>query len=291
MPYSSPSVNIISTNFFGQAIVEAIINADCATIQSVININTILNDSQSTVDKIGQCLADSHINNLLSADFTFIIAKNDEILPIFSNIYSTVGFKPYSTVVYFSNTKPLSFPPIESELNFYIVGVHFMEHICSIDNAITSFKNTFCIIEGDRQACNSIAKFITDIGGNILQIRKEDFPTYYIAFLFATNFHKILFSATSQLYESCGIDKPTAIKLAIDFAKKSLNCINLEKKYDYDDIDIDSIIRNNSCIENKDIHAIYVALSRFAITLSKHNEVVKEQLRSIIKIENYYEVF
>lgn len=282
-----PTINIIGAGLVGQTLAIRIAMVNCGTILNILN--STYKSSCAAAKKITQGRAIKNIEEIHPADFVFITTPDDKIESICSNLCAKKLLKADSIVIHCSGTQPLDSLSAARHADCHIARVHPIKHISSVDDAIATFNDTYCVFEGDNHAAAPIFDLFTKIGAQALRINHQSDCLYHTACVFATTFPQILLSATSILYEACGINRENALKLSNDLIMNSL--VLKSSMVDYIDFiegpikraDTTTIRKNMASIKNTDITAIYKALTNFGVSLTNHPGIIKKHLLEAIK--------
>lgn len=279
-------VNIIGAGLVGKILAKRILTTNCADIRSIMNGN--IESSLLAVQNIGAGTATFKVAELYPADITFITTPDNIIKPAFFSIEKEKRFKKDSVVIHCSGVKPASFLKENTVSQVHIARAHPIKDIHSVEEALKNFKDIQFILEGDDKACEVANNLLNSLGAKILQIPKQRDCLYHSACVLATTFHQMLVCASSQLYENCGLDQNLALSLAKELAIASLREMDINAQYNdliegpIKRADAELIRENGKSILNDKILAIYKSLGSYAISLSNHKAIEKDDLLSLM---------
>jgi predicted short-subunit dehydrogenase-like oxidoreductase (DUF2520 family) len=107
-----------------------------------------------------------------------------------------------------------------------VASIHPIKSFADPALSVQSFKNTFCAIEGDKEAITLLEKLFSNIGGNLINISKENKPLYHAAGVIANNYLVTLHYHAVQCYKSGGIEEEVAKKIVSMLMNNALSNLN-----------------------------------------------------------------
>lgn len=94
-----------------------------------------------------------------------------------------------------------------------IASVHPFKSFSHPEDDIYRFHGTYCTVEGDTLACQSLTHAFKNIGANVVNIKSENKTLVHIATIFTSNYFVTLIESALQLLEQGGIDKKLALEM------------------------------------------------------------------------------
>lgn len=281
-----PTINIIGAGLVGKLIGKLLTINQYGNIQCILN--RTLESSQMAVGYIGQGKPIADVKSLLPAEITFITTPEDQINPICKTLLEEKCLQRNSILVHCSGSENLDVLQDALLGGYHIAKVHPIKHIQNINEAINSFSGTYCVIESDEESYYLLNSLFTHIGAKVIRIKIQQDYLYHTACVFGSVFPQILASATSILFENCGMEKTLALNLAMNLSKSALNSLDIKKEYsDFIEgpikrMDRELLVKNVNSIYDPLIKSMYRVLTEFGINLSKHHDESKSLLMELI---------
>lgn len=284
-----PKINIIGCGKLGK------------TIGKLIKINQlgemigILNASNaSTLDAVqflGAGTPHQSIETLPPADIYFITTRDDMIPTVASQLRHAGKLSPTSTVLHCSGslTSDVLFPVKKSGAS--VCSIHPIKSFANPLQAIETFKGTYCAIEGDEPATSLISDLFQKLGAIILPIKKDKKAIYHTGGVMANNYLVTLHHHATQCYINTGIEEETAKKIVsmlMNDALNNLKTLNHQKSLTgpIQRGDVNTINNHLRALNtDNNFHAtkeIYKSLGRSTISLTTHNQDIKNQLEDAL---------
>jgi predicted short-subunit dehydrogenase-like oxidoreductase (DUF2520 family) len=281
-----PSINIIGAGIVGQVIGTLVHLHKCGHIQGVLNSTFV--STQKATQQIQQGNPLKSIEQLEPSDITFITTPDDKIESVCNSIVQMNRLPVKGIMLHCSGTLSIDILSKLKSKGHDVARVHPIKHFKEIPHAVETFNGTHCLIESDENAYSTLQLFFKSIGGNVIRMYQSPDYLYHTACVFASVFPQMLLTASSILYEICGIEKEMAVTLARDLMQQALKSIDVSKNYaNYIEGplkrgDANTLENNIASISNKNIRNLYLSFNRFALELAHLNEEEKFILKQLL---------
>jgi len=219
-----PIINFIGAGNLGTTIAKLFVLKNTATIQSVCN--TSVNSGQCAVDFITQGSVCDHIKNLPPADITFITTSDDQIEHCCNLLSQSKQLQNNSMIVHCSGVLTSDILNSAKNKGCFVASVHPMKSFANATLGVVSFQNTYCALEGDKEAVAVIESLFKTIGANIYQIKADKKVTYHAAGVFASNYLVTIFQESLDCLQQAGVADAVAKNVVIDLMRSTLNNIS-----------------------------------------------------------------
>lgn len=279
-------ITIIGAGIVGRTIGKLIALNNAYELYQVCNSN--LHSSKQAVKEIGAGNPISSFDALLPTDIIILGTPDNVSAHVAAELYHHINSK--TVLIYFSGMLKLSTFNQLNNKHVFVSRIHPIKHMKSVDKAISSFKGTYCVYEGNEQAYDLIKSLFESIGAHVFKIDNQDNYKYHAASVLASAYHQILLSASAVLYEECGMEHHSALTLSKSLALAAIESINVDQPYtDFIEgpirrADHETITKNLSSIHNQVIKEIYSCLGKFAISLTSHDNSIKEVISKKLEL-------
>lgn len=183
----------------------------------VVEIGCVLNQSQQSADAsvsfIGAGRALSSLDKCDRADYYLVGCGDDQLADCLQQLDETKLVKTGDTVFHCSGSKPSSMIKSYQFDGVYSASLHPIKSFANPQDAITSFKSTYCGFEGDETAVTVLKDWVEAIGGVPFDIDPEKKLTYHAASVFACNYMVALQELSISAFAQSGVDRGLAMKI------------------------------------------------------------------------------
>jgi predicted short-subunit dehydrogenase-like oxidoreductase (DUF2520 family) len=185
--------------------------------QQVFAIGDILNRSiesaRDAVAFIGAGRVAESMAELGKAD-VFLVAVPDDYVAICCRQLAATGLLSDASLV-FHCSGSLASSTLEPAraLGAAVASVHPIRSFALPAQAVASFAGTWCGIEGDARALQTLTPAFTAIGGQLAPVNAEYKMLYHSAAVFASNYLVTLLDVALQAYAKAGIPHEMALKM------------------------------------------------------------------------------
>lgn len=190
-----------------------------------VEIVDVINRSQASanqsVEFIGAGKARSSIDTLQPADIFVIACNDDQIESCLNELLIQNIIQTNNIVFHFSGAKSAKVLDKAKAHGAQCASLHPVKSFANPAMAITTFKNTYCGIEGDKVACGILEKLIHSIGGSCFNVDSDKKLIYHAASVFACNYMTALQELSIQAFEHSGIDREIAMKILEPIVKET----------------------------------------------------------------------
>lgn len=286
MKTAKPTINIIGCGKLGKSIGKLLSNSQTVEIKGIVN--TTLASAEKARDYIGNGTAYSTINELPLADIYLIATKDSAIKEIAAQLTVEKLIPEQAILIHCSGSLSSDELKIAKDSQFHAVSIHPIKSFASPDQAVSTFKGTYCAIEGDHQAIAMLTPLFEDIGGIVFPIDKKNKKIYHAGGVMANNYLVTLHYYATQCYLAAGIDKEIAKKIVSMLMQDGLSNID---KLPHDKAltgpiqrgDIHTIQQHLSALDTPCIaektKALYVMLGQGTVEFTSHQSDIKKTLR------------
>lgn len=182
-----------------------------------IEIVDVINRSQASAEEavtfIGAGKAISAYKKLRPADIFAIGCGDDQIEACVSQLITQDVIQSNTTVFHFSGAKNSTVLAEVKNFGGQCASLHPVKSFADPKTAIQTFVNTYCGLEGDKEACEILTELISNIEGSCFTVVGDKKLTYHAASVFACNYMVALQELSLQAYEYSGIDRELGMKI------------------------------------------------------------------------------
>jgi len=145
-------------------------------------------------------------------DLVLLTVSDDAIEALCRNLSAADAFKPGSVVAHCSGALDSEILAPAKTAGCAVGSMHPLATFASPQRAIESIKNSYCFIEGNRQAAGVLERFALAIGAHPARLNRAQKPLYHSAAVMACNYVTALIDAAAELMAQAGIDRSTALE-------------------------------------------------------------------------------
>ncbi len=183
----------------------------------VVKIQGILNRSAASgtaaLAFIGAGTVANNYADLRPADIFLIATPDDQIAACCEALVNAKCLAKDNIVFHCSGALSSSILQVASAHGAAIASIHPIRSFAVPEKIIGDFAGTYCSIEGDQHALDSLTLLFNAIGAQLVTIKSEDKVLYHAAAVFASNYLVTLIDTAVQTYRQAGITQDVALKM------------------------------------------------------------------------------
>lgn len=283
---AKPTINIIGCGKLGKSIGKLLSNSQAVDIKGIIN--TSLASAEKAKDYIGSGTAYLTIKELPLTDIYLIATKDSAIKEIAAQLIADKLIAEHTTLMHCSGSLSSDELKITQDSQFAAASIHPIKSFANPDQAVSTFKGTYCAIEGDHRAIALLTPLFEQIGGIVFPIDKKNKKIYHTGGVMANNYLVTLHYYATQCYLAAGIDETIAKKIVSMLMQDGLSNI---AQLAHDEAltgpiqrgDTNTIQQHLSALDNaylaEKTKALYVMLGQATVELTSHQSDIKKTLR------------
>lgn len=280
-------LSIIGCGRLGKTLAYLFAKTEFVYIQDVINLS--MASAERAVAFIGQGRACPAIKQLKPVDVYLIATPDDSIEFIGQQLADQALLVPGSLVFHCSGLLSSECLSSVANLGCYTASLHPAFSFSEPEKDIKNFKGTRCAFEGNKLALQRLMLISTAIGGQLFSIKKEDKALYHTASVLASNYLVTLAAIAEICYTKAGIADKLSKTLTETLMIQVLSKIqSLDKSRDaltgpLQRGDKDTLKKHLAALKSfPDIEYIYRSLGKATLTLTKHDESLKEAIAQLL---------
>lgn len=186
-------------------------------------VNRTLASSRRAVEFLGDGEPADSLLGLPVADLTLIGVADDAIVGVAERLAGAGGSA--GLCFHLSGSQPSSALAALRSTGGGVASVHPVKSFADPARAISDFAGTWCGIEGDAEAVSLLEPLVMAIGGLPFRIDPDNKTLYHAASVMVCNYLNALMEAGLRCYEQAGIDRQTAMALAMPLVSATLGNI------------------------------------------------------------------
>lgn len=221
------TISIIGAGRLGKTLATDLHRYNIAKVNGICNASW--KSSCKTVKTLGFSTPYHHINELPGADYLFITTPDDIIQDIVSQLTAAPNVERFKTVIHCSGALSSSHLNPLLAYGTYIASLHPMKSFSS--NSRNSLKNTYCAIEGDLKAVDSLKLLMQPLSLKFLDIDSSKKTLYHIGGVFSSNLLISLIHSACICFERSGIPRETAVNISAELIHSTLSNINISEGF------------------------------------------------------------
>jgi predicted short-subunit dehydrogenase-like oxidoreductase (DUF2520 family) len=280
-------VNIIGAGCLGKTIGYLLVK------NQLVQIGAIHNTSRESALNAIQFIGDGEycpsIATLPAADITLIATPDDLISSTCAMLGKSKYLKQGSIVLHCSGSLTTDALIAAKEKGCYLASIHPMRSFANPKLSISQYPGTYCAMEGDAEARVTIRCLFDAIGSITYEIEKEKKSLYHAAGVFAANYLVTLAQQAFLCLQEVGIEKKMAMNVIANLMSSTVT--NLEKTQSPQESLTGPIKRGDSStihqhlrsLANLEQKKLYSALGIATLSITAHNEEIKEQLTQALQ--------
>ena len=184
---------------------------------SHLKIGDVLNQSQlSSETAVKVVNAGKPVDNLVHmtcADLYMIGCGDDSIEQCSQNLADSGLLKQGDIVFHCSGAQPASLLHACKDKGVYIASIHPIKSFADVQLAVDSFDGTYCGMEGDGIALQTLEPLFNTIGARLVKINSENKSLYHAASVIACNYLVALQELSINTFAQAGIERAQAMAI------------------------------------------------------------------------------
>ncbi len=280
------TINIIGAGKLGKSIAKLIVKNQAGSIQGICNSS--LHSSQEAVSFIGAGMPFHEIDDLPSADITFITVPDDKIKDICDKLSHAKNFPSSSVVVHCSGLLTSDILNAARYKGCSVASIHPMRSFAEPKISVEQFIGTYCAIEGSVEAEKIIGDIFQKIGGKIIHIEKNNKSFYHAAGVIASNYLITLTHHAIESLKNAGIEHEKSVDMILNLMTGTL--INLSKtKSPTESLtgpikrgDVETIKKHMLAIQNSNLKKLYTVMGELTLNLTNHDHQKKQSIQDAL---------
>lgn len=192
-----------------------------ASVEIFDLVNRSRKSAEESVSFIGTGNALSSIQGIRPADIFVIACGDDQIEVCLDQLLAQDVVAAGTIVFHFSGAESSKILHKAKALGAKCASLHPVKSFAKPADAISTFENTYCGLEGDADACKLIKKLIENIGGHCFKVDSENKLIYHSASVFACNYLTALQELSIKAFEKSGVERDLAMKILEPIVKET----------------------------------------------------------------------
>ena len=176
-------------------------------------LNQSLKSSETAVNVINSGKAVDKLVNMTCADLYMIGCGDDDIEQCSQQLANSGLLKAGNIVFHCSGAQPASLLHACKEQGAYVASIHPIKSFADAQLAVDSFAGTYCGMEGDDIALQTIEPLFNAIGAQLLTINSDNKTLYHAASVIACNYLVALQELSINAFAEAGIDRKQAMNV------------------------------------------------------------------------------
>ena len=192
-----------------------------ASVEIVDVVNRTQTSADESVAFIGSGKALCSLDKLRASDIFVIGCGDDHIESCLDELLVQELVGSGTIIFHFSGAKSSKVLEKANTLGAKCASLHPVKSFADPATAITTFKNTYCGLEGDDKACEVLEELIKNIGGLSFKVDSDKKLIYHAASVFACNYMVALQEVSIKALVESGIDRDLAMKILEPIVKET----------------------------------------------------------------------
>lgn len=211
MPESLPSLNIIGGGYVGMTLGRLWHRQRSFVIRDVLCRTK--EHAQAAAAFIGAGRAVDDFALLAPADVYLLSVPDDSIVACCERLAAAGLLDAKNIVFHCSGSLPASAMQAAIARGCAVASVHPVRSFAVPEQLASSFSGTYCGIEGDERALETLRPAFEAIGAKLIDIDPEFKMLYHAAAVFASNYLVTVLDAGVQAYAKVGVPHDAALKM------------------------------------------------------------------------------
>ena len=190
-------------------------------VEIVDVLNRSQPNAQTSVEFIGAGNPLSNFDSLQKADIFMIGCGDDQIESCLTKLLAQNIIDKGNIVFHFSGAKSSAVLEEASAAGAICASLHPIKSFANPSDAINTFTDTYCGLEGNAEACDVLSTLIENIGGSCFTVDSTKKLTYHAASVFACNYLVALQELSIKAFEHSGVERDLAIKILAPIVKET----------------------------------------------------------------------
>tara|TARA_R110001599_G_scaffold159052_1_gene346074 strand:- start:97027 stop:97899 length:873 start_codon:yes stop_codon:yes gene_type:complete len=218
-----PTLTIIGGGKLGQTLGRLFHQSGLVKIGDVLNRSVA--SSQQAIEFIGAGRAIDRYEDLQKADIILIAVPDDQIVASATALANSHALSSNSVVFHCSGALPASvmrtheMSAASSTIAF--ASIHPVRSFAQPARVAKTFDGTYCGVEGDQRALETLSPLFNAIGAHFVLIKAEAKTLYHAAAVFASNYLVTLLDTAVQTYAQASIPEDQALKMMTHLVRET----------------------------------------------------------------------
>lgn len=278
------TLSVVGAGKLGSSLCHLWVENGTLTIQSVCNRS--MASAEWAVNFIGGGIPEEGLEQLAKSDIVLIATPDNLISTICDQL---VEFHPWihnATVFHCSGA--LGSDALSSAITAgaKTASVHPVKSFASPKAVVSSFRGTFCGVEGNPAAIEELQPVFKSIGASFIPISSQHKTLYHCAAVLANNYYVSLIDAAQRIYEKAGIPHDQSMSMLAPMLRETTeNLITLGSRQSLTGPiargDLETVDRHLQSLNElpPEFSVLYKVLGEFSATLADHPDQVDKALR------------
>ena len=218
-----PTLTIIGGGKLGQTLGRLFHQSGVVLIGDVLNRS--LASSQQAIEFIGAGRAIDRYEDLQKADIILIAVPDDQIAASATALADSHALSSDGVVFHCSGALPASVlrthEMSRASSTIAFASIHPVRSFARPERVVQTFNGTYCGVEGDQRALETLSPLFNAIGAHFIPIKAEAKTLYHAAAVFASNYLVTLLDTAVQTYAQAGIPKDQALKMMTHLVRET----------------------------------------------------------------------
>lgn len=204
------SINIIGCGRVGTVLGRLFVGHNLCRIQEVLNRSP--QSSSEAVSLLGQGKSCGSIQSLKPADITLITSRDSQIEALCNELLFNKKLKKGSLLFHCSGALSSQIFHSAQKAGVLTASIHPIRSFSDPGMPLDGFQGTWCGLEGESKACDSLEKLFSQLGARIFRLDSGEKVLYHVASVLVSNYLTTLLDLGNQIYQKSGIPGEVATK-------------------------------------------------------------------------------
>lgn len=219
------TINIIGAGNLGKTIGYLLANSDKVKIGYICNKSK--ESSTNAIKFIGSGNLCEKISELPHADITLIATPDDSIEMVCKELSKNNNLLAGDLIFHCSGSLTSDALISSKEKGCITASIHPMRSFAVPELSIEQYKGTYCALEGDNKAIETLQLIFEAIGSTTYLIDKNKKTLYHASGVFASNYLVTLSQLALNCLQEAGVENDIAMQVITNIMKGTVS--NLEK--------------------------------------------------------------
>jgi predicted short-subunit dehydrogenase-like oxidoreductase (DUF2520 family) len=215
------TLSIIGCGKLGKTLARLWVSQGTFAIQDILN--RTLGSGQRAASFIGAGRAIGAYEELRPSDIYMIAASDDQIAHCCEQLARSGRLAADSIVFHCSGALASSVLQPARECGASAASIHPIRSFASPEQVVQDFSGTWCGVEGDSRALETLDEGFAAIGAHMVAIDPEFKIVYHSAAVFACNYLVTLLDIAQQAYVKSGVPPDVALKLMEPLVRETVD--------------------------------------------------------------------
>ncbi|MHB1221244.1 MAG: Rossmann-like and DUF2520 domain-containing protein [Gammaproteobacteria bacterium] len=215
------TANFIGCGKLGKTIAKLLKDNNLVDIAGIVN--STIESTHNAVSYVGAGIACANLQALPKADIYFITTP-DALIKETAIVLDTANLLPANSIVLHCSGSYSSDELVQTKNSqCSIASIHPIKSFANPDQAILTFPGTYCAIEGDKSAINTLTPIFEKLGCLMFPLKKESKKIYHAGGVIANNYLVTLHHHAMQCFLKANIDESIAKKIVSKLMQDALD--------------------------------------------------------------------